>query len=93
MLFGKSKDTRRELVAAFEAVEGIRIAENRDETLLYTGFALGVVAQKVDDRKLSRKTGDTIARMAEAVGESHRKRFDKEDKNKLNVIDFDQDQE
>ena len=32
MLFGKNKDTRRELVGAFEAVEGIRIAENRDET-------------------------------------------------------------
>lgn len=91
MLFGKNKDTRRELVGAFEAVEGIRIAENRDETILYTGFALGVICQKVDAGKLTRKTGDTIARMAEAVGESHRKHFEKdEDGSKLNVIDFDQ---
>lgn len=91
MLFGKSKDTRRELVGAFEAVEGIRLAENRDEAILYTGFALGVICQKVDGKKLTRKTGDTIARMAEAVGESHRKRFEnQEDKDNMKVIDFDQ---
>lgn len=90
MLFGKNKDTRRELVGAFEAVEGIRLAENRDETIMFTGFALGVICQKVDNRKLTRKTGDTIARMAEAVGEAHRKKFEKEERDEMKVIDFDQ---
>lgn len=95
MLFGKSKDTRRELVGAFEAVEGIRLAESRDETMLFTGFALGVICQKVDGKKLSRRTGDTIARMAEAVGDAHAKRFRNEgteapeEIENMKVIDFD----
>ncbi|MBO4682197.1 MAG: hypothetical protein J5623_09975 [Clostridiales bacterium] len=89
MLFGNNKDTRRELVGAFEAVEGIRLADNRDEAILFTGFALGVICQKVDNKKLTKKTGDTIARMAEAVGEEVRKKIEKEEKDNMNVIDFD----
>lgn len=89
----QKKDTRRELVSAFECAEAVRLAESARETDIMTGFAIGVVCQKVDDKKLSKKTGETIARMIEAVGNSHRKRFKGQQYEKQAEIDTDLDLE
>lgn len=70
------KDTRRELTRAFEAVEAIRTAETVRDADVMTGFAVGVAYTKAAERKLSYKTSETIARLAEAVGETQRKRIE-----------------
>ena len=68
MILRGKKDSKKELVEAFEAVELIRNASDVESTYLLVGYAFGVVCEKMDAKRLSKKTGKVVMKVAEAVG-------------------------
>lgn len=73
-MFGrKDKDRDRDIITALSAVDAIRNTDNIHDADIMTGFALGVIAQKIDSCKLSYRLGSAITHVAKKVNDSHRR--------------------
>ncbi len=69
-MFGKKKDSRRELREVFRATEEIQDAENPRDADMATGYVIGIIDEKVRDGRLSIATAEALGKMVEAVGEN-----------------------
>ena len=69
-MFGKKKDSRRELREVFRATEEIQEAETPRDADMATGYVLGIIDEKIRDGRLTIQTAEALGKMVEAVGEN-----------------------
>lgn len=72
-MFFTKKNSSRELREAYRAIEVIQTAETPREADILTGYAIGIIEEKLNNGKLTRAIADAIEEMAEAVGEEVRR--------------------
>lgn len=72
-MFFMRKNSRRDLREAYRATEIIQTAETPRDADILTGYAIGIIEEKLNNGKLTRATADAIEEMAEAVGEEVRR--------------------
>lgn len=73
-LFNLTKwNSRRDLREAYRAAEQIQTAETPRDADMLTGYAIGIIDEKVNNGKMTRATADAIEEMVIAVGEGVRR--------------------
>lgn len=96
-LFRENK--RRDLREAYRAAEMIQTAETPREADILTGYAIGIIDEKMKNGALTQATADAIAEMVEAIGDEMRReiiaerRAEESERNESNILRIEQLQE
>ena len=72
-MFLMKGNNRRDLREAYRAAEKIQTAQTPREAGILTGYAIGIIDEKVNGGRLSQRTADAIAEMVEVIGEDVRR--------------------
>lgn len=77
-MFFRRWSSKRDLREAYRAAEMIQTAETVREADMLTGYAIGVIDEKLRRGMLTRRAAESIAEMVEALGEEARNDIIKE---------------